>query len=133
MAILANADGKIMYQLGDIQDDLRPYDTRLGADGNAWKVIAAAEGSLTICGTTFDGKTYKTETACKTETENISVPGTATGEETSSQPDTPSQPDQPSESGKCKWCGKTHRGFWQSIVGFWHKIFSFFAHLFGRK
>ena len=93
MAILANADGKIMYQLGDTRDDLRPYDTRLGADGNVWKVTAAAEGSLTICGTTVDGKTYKTET------ENISVPGTATGEETPSQPDTPSQLDQPSESG----------------------------------
>ena len=76
---------------------------------------------------TFDGKTYTTET------ENITVPGTATGEDTPSQPDTPTKPDKPSESGKCKWCGKHHSGFWQSIVGFWHNIFYFFAHLFGRR
>ena len=76
---------------------------------------------------TFDGKTYTTET------ENITVPGTATGEDTPSQPDTPTKPDKPSESGKCKWCGEYHSGFWGSIVGFWHNIFYFWAHLFGKR
>ena len=45
----------------------------------------------------------------------------------------PGSPDTPSQSGKCKWCGKTHRGFWQSIVGFWHTIFYLWAHLFGKR
>lgn len=69
----------------------------------------------------FGGKTYAAET------ENITVPGTATGET-----DQPGTPDTPS-SGKCKWCGETHRGFWGGIVGFFHSILSFFAHLFGRR
>lgn len=41
--------------------------------------------------------------------------------------------DEPVQNGQCKWCGKTHEGFWQSIVGFLHKIFYFWAHLFGRR
>ena len=49
------------------------------------------------------------------------------------KPDTPSHPDKPSESGKCKWCGKHHSGFWGGIVKFWHNIFYFWAHLFGRR
>ena len=39
----------------------------------------------------------------------------------------------PTGNSGCKWCGKTHKGFWQSIVGFWHKIFYFFVHLFGLR
>jgi hypothetical protein len=30
----------------------------------------------------------------------------------------------------CKWCGKTHEGFFQGIIGFFHRIF---AALFGAK
>ncbi len=39
----------------------------------------------------------------------------------------------PTGNSGCKWCGKTHKGFWQSIVGFWHTIFYSFAHLFGLR
>lgn len=42
-------------------------------------------------------------------------------------PDTPSNP-QP-ENG-CKWCGKTHTGFFGGIVGFFHRIF---AAIFGAR
>ena len=35
-------------------------------------------------------------------------------------------------SDKCKFCGKTHTGFWGSIIKFFHSIFYFFAHLFGK-
>ena len=77
----------------------------------------------------FGGKTYTTET------ENITVPGTATGApDQPTNPDTPSQPSNPSGNGKCKWCGKDHSvSFWQRIVGFFHTILYFWAHLFGRR
>ena len=42
-------------------------------------------------------------------------------------PDTPSNP-QP-ENG-CKWCGKTHTGFFGGLVGFFHRIF---AAIFGAR
>lgn len=35
-----------------------------------------------------------------------------------------------SDSNGCPWCGKTHEGFFQGIVGFFHRIF---ARLFGAK
>ena len=74
----------------------------------------------------IDGRTYTAET------ENITVPGTATGDP--GQTDQPSDPDDPSQSGKCKWCGKDHSdNFLQRIVGFFHSIIYFFAHLFGRR
>ncbi len=38
-----------------------------------------------------------------------------------------------SGSGKCKWCGQRHTGFFGSIVAFFHNILYFFAHLFGRR
>ena len=74
----------------------------------------------------INGRTYTTET------ENITVPGTATGDP--GQTDQPSNPDTPSQDGKCKWCGEDHSGsFWQKIVGFFHSILYFFAHLFGKR
>ena len=69
----------------------------------------------------FDGSAYTTET------ENITVPGTATGE--SDQPGTPDTP----SGDACRWCGKTHSGFWGGLVKFFHSIVYFFAHLFGRR
>ena len=74
----------------------------------------------------FDGSAYTTET------ENITVPGTATGDP--GQTDQPSDADAPSQNGKYKWCGEDHSGsFWQRIVGFFHSILYFFAHLFGLR
>ncbi len=71
----------------------------------------------------INGRTYTTETG------NITVPGTATGDP--GQTDQPSNPGTPSQGGKGKWCGEDHSGnFWQRIVGFFHSILYFFAHLF---
>ena len=36
-------------------------------------------------------------------------------------------------SGRCKYCGKIHTGFFGKLVGFFHSILYFFAHLFGKK
>ena len=48
-----------------------------------------------------------------------------------SAPEQPGQPDNPSQpENLCKWCGKTHDGFFQKIVGFFHNIF---AAIFGAK
>lgn len=33
----------------------------------------------------------------------------------------------------CKWCGKSHTGFFGKVVGSFHSVIYFFAHLFGRK
>lgn len=33
-------------------------------------------------------------------------------------------------NGACRWCGKTHEGFFGGIQGFFHKVLYFFAHLF---
>lgn len=38
-------------------------------------------------------------------------------------------PDQQPKN-QCKWCGKTHKGFFQSIIGFFHRIL---AAVFGEK
>ena len=35
-----------------------------------------------------------------------------------------------SDSNGCPWCGKTHEGFFQGIVGFFHRIF---AAIFGAR
>ena len=72
---------------------------------------------------TFDGRTYTTET------ENITVPGTATGEPNDPTPDTPAQPAQ--NDNVCKWDNVDHgTSFWGRIVKFFHSILWFFAHLF---
>ena len=43
----------------------------------------------------------------------------------------PTQPDNPGQSANlCKWCGKTHEGFFQKIIGFFHNIM---AKIFGAK
>lgn len=39
-------------------------------------------------------------------------------------------PPQTDNTGKCHWCGKTHEGFFQKIIGFFHNIF---AKIFGNK
>lgn len=46
--------------------------------------------------------------------------------------DNPTNPTNPSEpkTDICKWCGKTHEGFFGGIIGFFHKIF---AALFGAR
>ena len=81
----------------------------------------------------FDGKTYTTET------EDVTVPGTATGEPDDPTPDdsTPDNPmpDQPTENDNvCKWDNVDHgTSFWGRIVKFFHSILYFFAHLFGRR
>lgn len=54
--------------------------------------------------------------------------GTAMG----TQPSNPGTPSQPSDSGKCKYCGETHTGFWGKIVQFFHNIAYFFRNLFRR-
>ncbi len=71
----------------------------------------------------FNGQTYATET------EDITVPGTATGDQ--GQSDQPSDTDTTLQNGKCKWCGEAHSvSFWRRIVGFFHSILYFFDHLF---
>ena len=54
--------------------------------------------------------------------------GTAMGTE----PSNPGTPSQPADSGKCKYCGETHTGFWGRIVQFFHNIAYFFRNLFRR-
>ena len=52
------------------------------------------------------------------------------------EPDHPDDttPDTPAPgSSACKWCGKTHTGFWGGFVHFFHNIAYLFAHLFGRR
>ena len=69
----------------------------------------------------FNGKTYTTES------ENIVVPGTATG-----KPDTPDVPSQ--NDNICKWDNVDHgTTFWGRLVKFFHSILYFFAHLFGKR
>ncbi|MBQ9880291.1 MAG: hypothetical protein IJM45_07675, partial [Clostridia bacterium] len=76
----------------------------------------------------LNGKTYTTET------ENITVPGTATGEPGHTDPTDLTDPEQPAGDGLCKCCGEDNSGsFWQRIVGFFHAIIYFFAHLFGLR
>ena len=43
--------------------------------------------------------------------------------------DAPTQPETPQQGG-CPWCGKTHNGFFQKIIGFFHSIF---AKIFGAR
>ncbi len=45
-------------------------------------------------------------------------------------PDTPDTPSNPQPENGCKWCGKTHTGFFGGIVGFFHRIF---AAIFGAR
>ena len=81
---------------------------------------------------TVNGKTYTTES------ENVTVPGTATGTPDTptdpTQPENPTDPDTPSGSNLCKWDNVDHgTSFWGRIVKFFHSILYFFAHLFGRR
>jgi len=76
---------------------------------------------------TFNGKTYTTETG------NVTLPGTATGEP-DTPPTEPSDPGTPSGDNICKWDNVDHgTSFWGRIVKFFHSILYFFAHLFGRR
>ena len=71
----------------------------------------------------FNGRTYTAES------ENVTVPGTATGE-----PDTPTNPDTSSGGNICKWDNVDHgASFWGRLVHFFHSILYFFAHLFSRR
>jgi len=45
-------------------------------------------------------------------------------------PDTPDTHSNPQPENGCKWCGKTHTGFFGGIVGFFHRIF---AAIFGAR
>ncbi len=45
-------------------------------------------------------------------------------------PDTPDTPSNPQPENGCKWCGKTHTGFFGGLVGFFHRIF---AAIFGAR
>ncbi len=66
---------------------------------------------------TFNGKEYTAST------DDIILPGTATGEP---EPETPEN--------LCKYCGRDHgTSFGGKIVAFFHSILYFFAHLFGTK
>ena len=76
---------------------------------------------------TFNGKTYTTETG------NVTLPGTATGEP-DTPPTEPTDPDTPTGSNICKWDNVDHgTSFWGRLVKFFHSILYFFAHLFGRR
>ena len=76
---------------------------------------------------TFNGKTYTTETG------NVTLPGTATGEP-DTPPTEPSDPGTPTGSNICKWDNVDHgTSFWGRLVKFFHSILYFFAHLFGRR
>lgn len=76
---------------------------------------------------------YDTVVYCSICGKELSREHTVIEKLTPESPDTPSSPDAPSQSGKCKWCGERHSGFWGSIVGFWHTIVYFWAHLFGLR
>ena len=76
---------------------------------------------------TFNGKTYTTETG------NVTLPGTATGEP-DTPPTEPTDPGTPSGDNICKWDNVDHgTSFWGRLVRFFHSILYFFAHLFGRR